>query len=301
MVNHEVSVLIPAYNAEKTLRQCLRSVLDQTFDDYEVVVVDNNSTDGTKDIIMEAARRDSRVKYVFEACHSRGAARNATINAASGNILVMTDADCTVPMDWVQRMTEPIIRGREDAVMGFQEDLVGNYWTRNIQKSDCEFLSKRMSGDHIGHLDTKNFAIKKDVMSNLMFDPRLENMEDLDLYFRLKGRVRILFLPSVAVGHRHKTSLYGIIRVNFDRGYWTKVLYEKNKSAADLRGEAMVESVHLNNLLIFPFCAIKHILSRPPRESVYMLACNLPWRAGIIYASLDWHLKLKRMFLPDLR
>ena len=63
MQNPKVSVIIPVYNGERTLRHFLKSILDQTYKNYEVIVVDNNSTDKTKDIIKEFQTKDNKIKY----------------------------------------------------------------------------------------------------------------------------------------------------------------------------------------------------------------------------------------------
>lgn len=78
----KVSVIIPVYNGEKTLARCLNSVLNQTHSNYEVIVVDNNSTDKTKEIINKFKEEDSKIRYAFEPYRSRGAARNKGIETA---------------------------------------------------------------------------------------------------------------------------------------------------------------------------------------------------------------------------
>lgn len=118
-----VSAIIPVYNGSRTFSQCLGSVLNQTYSNYEVIVVNNNSTDETERIIKEFAVIDRRVKYIFEGYRSRGAARNAGIQAAGGEIIAMTDADCVVPHDWLSELIKPIVLENETAVMGFEEDL----------------------------------------------------------------------------------------------------------------------------------------------------------------------------------
>lgn len=82
MEEPKISVVIPVYNGAKTLRQCFESVLNQTYLNYDVIVVDNNSTDRTRQVIQEFQTKNSKIKYVYETYRSRGAARNAGINAA---------------------------------------------------------------------------------------------------------------------------------------------------------------------------------------------------------------------------
>jgi teichuronic acid biosynthesis glycosyltransferase TuaG len=88
-----VSVIIPAYNAELYIADCLRSLGAQTFTDWEAVVVDDGSTDGTASIVREFAERDARVKYVFQANSGQGKARNTAIAHARASLLAFLDAD----------------------------------------------------------------------------------------------------------------------------------------------------------------------------------------------------------------
>ena len=81
----EVSIIIPVYNGEKTLRQCLSSVLNQTHENYEVIVVDNNSTDRTEELIKEFQDKGRKMEYLFEPQRGRGAARNTGERTAKGN------------------------------------------------------------------------------------------------------------------------------------------------------------------------------------------------------------------------
>src|SRR3989338_8668397 len=151
----KVSVIIPVYNAEKTLKQCLDSVVSQDFENFEIIVVDNNSTDGSKGII-DSFLAGRKVKYFFEEKRGRGAARNAGLRVARGEIIAMTDADCIVPTDWLKRLTEPVIQDQAQAVMGFFEPAVKNFWAKNIQENDLLFFRRNLDGEFINTLDTKN-------------------------------------------------------------------------------------------------------------------------------------------------
>jgi glycosyltransferase involved in cell wall biosynthesis len=88
-----VTVIIPAYNAERFIVQALDSVLAQTYEDYEIIVVDDGSTDDTKSVAEEYARQDPRIKVIQQPNQGVGAARNAGINIARGKYVAPLDAD----------------------------------------------------------------------------------------------------------------------------------------------------------------------------------------------------------------
>ena len=80
----KVSVIIPVYNTEKYLRQCLDSVVNQTLRDIEIICVDDGSTDGSIEILREYEQKDSRVKMLCQKNQYAGVARNNGLNYASG-------------------------------------------------------------------------------------------------------------------------------------------------------------------------------------------------------------------------
>lgn len=92
-----VSVVIPAYNAEDYIDQCLKSVLAQTLHDIEVIVVDDGSTDDTAAAVERMAERDERLRLICQDNQFAGVARNTGINAAEGDFLYFLDAD-----DWIE-------------------------------------------------------------------------------------------------------------------------------------------------------------------------------------------------------
>lgn len=101
-----VSIIIPAYNVEKYLRECLDSALGQTFSDIEVIVVDDGSTDSTPEIIRGYAARDSRVKSVTRPNGGPSRARNAGLYASRGEWIVFLDSDDVLAPSAVERLVE---------------------------------------------------------------------------------------------------------------------------------------------------------------------------------------------------
>ena len=89
----KVSVIIPVYNAEKYLRQCLDSVVNQTLRDIEIICVDDGSTDGSIEILREYEQKDSRVKVLCQKNQYAGVARNNGLSHASGEYVFFMDSD----------------------------------------------------------------------------------------------------------------------------------------------------------------------------------------------------------------
>ena len=101
----QVSVVIPVYNIEAHLRQCLDSVAGQTLSDLEVICVDDGSTDTSPAILEEYAQKDPRFQVIRQANAGPGAARNRGMERSSGRYLIFLDSDDWFEPDFLERMT----------------------------------------------------------------------------------------------------------------------------------------------------------------------------------------------------
>lgn len=109
-----VSVIVPVHNGSRFVRQSLASALEQTYDNIEVVVVDDGSTDDTRQIVRSIADQDSRVRLLCQSNQGVAAARNRAIRDSEGQFIAPLDADdlwFTRKLErQVQRMTEGELR-----------------------------------------------------------------------------------------------------------------------------------------------------------------------------------------------
>ena len=103
-----VSVIVPVYNAEAYLGKCIRSILSQTFQDYELLIIDDGSTDGSGAICDKLCLEDSRVKVIHKANGGVSSARNIGITEASGKWIVFVDADDIVSSDYLVHLYEKV-------------------------------------------------------------------------------------------------------------------------------------------------------------------------------------------------
>lgn len=102
----KVSFIIPVYNVEKYLRQCLDSVLNQTLKDFEVICVDDGSTDSSLEILREYENKDNRLKIVCQQNKGAGAARNLGMQYATGEYLFFMDSDDYCSLDFLEKTTK---------------------------------------------------------------------------------------------------------------------------------------------------------------------------------------------------
>ena len=111
-----ISVIIPIYNVKNYIRRCIDSVLNQTFCDFELILVDDGSTDGCSLICDEYAKRDSRIRVVHKINGGLSSARNAGIDIARGKLIAFIDGDDYAQIDMLKDMYETAVNNNADIV-----------------------------------------------------------------------------------------------------------------------------------------------------------------------------------------
>lgn len=115
---HLVTVIVPVYNVEDYLHDCLRSIVNQVYTNLEIIIVDDGSTDGSASIAEEFGRNDSRIKLIRQPNAGLGAARNAGMRSASGEFVVFADSDDIVPPNAYRTMLDTLDASGSDFVVG---------------------------------------------------------------------------------------------------------------------------------------------------------------------------------------
>ena len=206
-----VSVLICARNAAGTLDECLRSVAKLDYPDYEVIVVNDGSTDATGEI----ARRHTGVTVIDTPHGGLSAARNAALVRASGDIVAYTDADVCVDPAWLIYLVQPFLRS--DVVGAGGPNVVPEddpWMAQCVARSPGAPTHVLLDDRAAEHVPGCNMAYRRDALLAIGgFDPAYHAAgDDVDVCWRLQARGRqIGFAPSALVWHRHRRTI---------RGYW---------------------------------------------------------------------------------
>ncbi|MDT2638331.1 glycosyltransferase family 2 protein [Enterococcus dongliensis] len=110
----EISIIVPVYNVEKYLKKCVDSILNQTFKDFELILVDDGSPDSSGAICDQYAEKDSRVKVIHKKNGGLSDARNAGIEVAKGKYLGFIDSDDYIAEDMYELLHNNIVRENAD-------------------------------------------------------------------------------------------------------------------------------------------------------------------------------------------
>lgn len=206
-----VSVVIPAYNEEKLIASCLEALTKQkTNHPYEVIVVDNNSTDNTRKVIKTFEGR-LNLKVIVEKTKGRGAARATGFKNATGKFILSTDADAIVPPDWIEKLISKL-NNDNIAVSGtLRVNDVGRFKNFMINQLHIPLmvLFRALFGHH--WLSGFSFAITKELYEKAGgFNPKINTQEDVDLTFKIKryGKIKLITdAPVNLSGRRYKNGI----------------------------------------------------------------------------------------------
>ena len=123
-----VSVIVPVYKVEQYLDKCIKSVLEQTYQDIELILVDDGSPDNCGNICDDYARRDSRVRVIHKENGGLSSARNAGLEIASGAYIMFVDSDDYIALDMVEKLYQRMQQDDSDMVVcgGQRVDEKGN-------------------------------------------------------------------------------------------------------------------------------------------------------------------------------
>lgn len=133
-MNNLISIIVPVYNAEKYLKRCIDSILAQTYSDWELILVDDGSTDLSGKICDEYANNDNRIKVVHKHNGGASSARNKGLDIAEGGYIAFIDADDYVEESYLSKFVENI--GKADLLQGGLLE-VGQY------ENDCSIKKYR--------------------------------------------------------------------------------------------------------------------------------------------------------------
>jgi glycosyltransferase involved in cell wall biosynthesis len=206
-----VSIVVPAFNAEATIRETVASALNQTHRNIEVIVVDDGSTDGTKEVVASLINSDSRVRYLYKPNGGVASARNRGIADARGEFVGTLDADDLWHPTKLMRQLERFRKSGPETALVYAwccwiDDAGITTGFAPPNRLEGSILPQMCLGNVV--ISGSNALVRRDVLTAIgVFDETLrsrggQGCEDWKLYLQIAERYDIAMVPEYLVGYR---------------------------------------------------------------------------------------------------
>ncbi|MBE6677745.1 MAG: glycosyltransferase family 2 protein [Ruminococcaceae bacterium] len=186
----EISIIVPIYKVESFLSRCIDSILNQTFTDFELILVDDGSPDNCGKICDDYAQKDKRIKVIHKENGGVSSARNTGMEAANGKYIMFCDGDDYVDQQWCDTLYNVVVK--------HQKSFVACNWYREFPDGSNRFVVAEVRDDTIqdtdyfdifllglsGSVCSKIFSFEILKSINLLFDESREIGEDAEFCAR---------------------------------------------------------------------------------------------------------------------
>ncbi len=197
MGNELVSIIVPVYNTEKYIRQCLDSILNQTYQNFECLLINDGSSDNSADICREYVAKDTRFRYFEKENGGVSSARNLGIECSWGAYITFIDSDDWVDSDYLEVLYSALIEEQADiAVSTYKKfNISDNCWYfHSFQvKYDRKVFTNIELIDELVDLDSFDFSyrfvsgklVNKTSLKKIRFNELTTLGEDMEFWFKL--------------------------------------------------------------------------------------------------------------------
>jgi GT2 family glycosyltransferase len=285
-----VSVVVCSYNGGRTLEQCLRSLEVLDYPDYEVIVVDDGSTDDTRSIL----ERFPGVRPIHQPNQGLSVARNVGLQAATGSIIAYTDSDCFADPDWLTHLVYQLERSGAAAAGG------PNLTPEDGRPAACVAASPGqpthvLESDQVAeHIPGCNMAFRRETLAAINgFDPLYRKAgDDVDVCWRLQqAGFWITFAPGAFVWHHRRQTPRAYLRQQAGYGEAEALLRFKHPGKFNGRGDgkwrgvlygASLQGLRLQDSIIY-----RGTFGTGFFQCLYQPA---PAHWAMLPGTLEWHL-----------
>lgn len=203
------SIVVPTYNRAGLITKAIDTVLSQTFSNWQLVIIDDGSTDNTKEVVAEYASKDERIKYIYQKNAERCAARNNGIKNSTGEYICFLDSDDYFFPNRLALLDAAISKMQNPVGMFYTGILFDNgkaFRSKTGSRNTCDNIFDFLLGASIG---TPQACVHRTIFVHEMFNPKFHVGEDRELWIRIAQNFPIQFLENqltvVATEHEDRT------------------------------------------------------------------------------------------------
>ena len=286
----KVSVVVCSYNGGNTLQECLDSLMRLDYHDYEVVLVDDGSTDATSQI----AKQFPQVIYHRQENRGLSEARNVGASLATGEIIAYTDDDCVVDVHWLRYLVQAMQDQQVVAIGGPNLPPPTDSWVAKCVAASPGGPSHVMLDDlNAEHVPGCNLALVRTELLNLGgFDSQFRQAgDDVDVCWRLiDAGKKIGFAPGAMVWHKRRSSVNAYIKQQQGYGRSEAMVHFKHPRRFDALGRSNWKGVIYGDgavgLPLLPPLIYHGRLGAAPFQTIYR---QNQYRISAWFTTIEWH------------
>ncbi|MDC0459760.1 glycosyltransferase [Crocinitomicaceae bacterium] len=195
-MNPFYSVVLPTFNRSDFITGAINSLLNQTFDDWELIIVDDGSTDNTKEVVEQYSKKDPRIKYVYQKNSERSAARNNGIDKAKGNFVCFLDSDDEYDKNHLKILYDEIHNSVEKSNHFFITNAqIKSKDRKKKLKNKVIVRSNSLETILLNSITPGQLCIPSKLIKENLFNTDIRISEDTDLLIRLAKNNTYKILP----------------------------------------------------------------------------------------------------------
>lgn len=207
----KVSIIIPVYNVATYLRQCMDSLLAQTYPALEIILVDDGSKDESGSICDQYAQKDPRVVVIHQENAGAANAKNIGLDCATGDYVTFMDSDDYAEHRWIETMVQALESAGADAVeCDFDKVYVNHAEVANHYEKECVFTAEEYLGQYLGNWTCSLFwnkLFRAKLVEDIRFRRERRCIDDEFFTYKAMGKAtKILRIPKVLYHYRQRAS-----------------------------------------------------------------------------------------------
>lgn len=299
-----ISVIIPIYNVEKYLDRCIMSIVNQTYNNLEIILVDDGSPDNCPQMCDDWAKRDNRIQVIHKINGGLAAARNSGMELANGDYIAFLDSDDYLDLETYETMLLDLRENEADIISwGMVRESENGYkeeWGHGEFQILTQLDAQRILGIANGLLPvhSSNKLYSKAAIGNKKFDESLRFAEDIMFNFEVLKNIQKMLVHNVNFYHyTNNTSSISYKKFDyarFDEHKVMDIILDYAKNNVDLYPYCVVGDVKKSFRTIKQMCISNSCMDMYPKMRQRILG----YRKVIFHSGLcSKELKIKTLFL----
>lgn len=247
--NYKISVIVPIFNTESLLEKCVNSIIEQTYNNIEIILVNDGSTDNSPEICENFKKLDNRVIVIHKKNGGRSDARNAGMEVSTGEYLMFIDSDDWIETDMVEELLKMAVSNQAEVVLSAISN--ENDFNQSVQyfpwKDDQKFEKNEIINRFLPHLVSRISPSGKIIQSisgsvcrclysssllfdnNIFFDTQVGSGEDKEFNIRVFTICSSLFTTNKCYYHYYRGVKYGGSSTqNYTKNHYERVKYRQH-------------------------------------------------------------------------